>query len=171
MDVDNRGPIDKVRKQASDISDQLVKTMLLKDPNAARITDLCTCILTLIALLAFSSVAAAGRNATHGTKPENSSWTRKLITFATPRALQRVPALLRLANIRLVTLWMKEKSKEDKELERRIAEIHDELIGKAAATYASSSAKAGRETQRTVEDVSAPLSERPYTNRTSPGIY
>jgi hypothetical protein len=36
LDVDNRGPIDKVRKQASDISDQLVKTMLLKDPNAQK---------------------------------------------------------------------------------------------------------------------------------------
>jgi hypothetical protein len=43
---------------------------------------------------------------------------------------QRVPALLRLANIRLVSLYMKEKSKEDKELEKRIAEIHDELVGK-----------------------------------------
>ena len=36
MDVDSRDAVDKVRKQASDISDQLVKTMLLKDPNAAR---------------------------------------------------------------------------------------------------------------------------------------
>lgn len=42
----------------------------------------------------------------------------------------RIPAILRLANIRLVSLSMKTKSKEDKELERRIAEIHDELIGK-----------------------------------------
>ena len=42
----------------------------------------------------------------------------------------RVTALLRLANIRLVTLYMKEKSKEDRELEKRIAELHDELIGK-----------------------------------------
>src|SRR6185295_11695364 len=44
--------------------------------------------------------------------------------------LQRVPAILKLANIRLVTLGMKEKSKDDKELEKRIAEIHDILIGK-----------------------------------------
>ena len=36
MDVDSRDAVDKVRKQASDISDQLVKTMLLKDPNATR---------------------------------------------------------------------------------------------------------------------------------------
>jgi hypothetical protein len=36
MDVDSRDAVDKVRKQASDISDQLVKTMLLKDPNAAK---------------------------------------------------------------------------------------------------------------------------------------
>jgi hypothetical protein len=42
----------------------------------------------------------------------------------------RIPALLRLANIRLVSLSMKEKSKEDKDLEKRIAEIHDELVGK-----------------------------------------
>ena len=34
MDVDSRDAVDKVRKQASEISDQLVKTMLLKDPNA-----------------------------------------------------------------------------------------------------------------------------------------
>lgn len=46
---------------------------------------------------------------------------------------QRVPAILRLANIRLVSLYMKEKSKEDRELERRISEIHDELIGKPPA--------------------------------------
>jgi len=45
----------------------------------------------------------------------------------------RVPAILRLANIRLVTLSLKQKSKEDKELEKKIAEIHDELIGKAPA--------------------------------------
>jgi hypothetical protein len=44
---------------------------------------------------------------------------------------QRVPAILRLANIRLVALYMKEKSKEDRELERRISEIHDEFIGKS----------------------------------------
>jgi hypothetical protein len=36
MDVDSRDTVDKVRKQASDISDQLVKTMLLKDPNAGK---------------------------------------------------------------------------------------------------------------------------------------
>jgi len=36
MDIDSREAVDKVRKQASDISDQLVKTMLLKDSNAAR---------------------------------------------------------------------------------------------------------------------------------------
>ena len=38
----------------------------------------------------------------------------------------RVPALIRLANIRLVILGMKERSKEDKELEKKIAEIHNE---------------------------------------------
>jgi hypothetical protein len=36
MDIDSREAVDKVRKQASAISDQLVKTMLLKDPNAAK---------------------------------------------------------------------------------------------------------------------------------------
>jgi hypothetical protein len=36
MDVDSRDAVDKVRKQASDISDQLVKTMLLKEPNATK---------------------------------------------------------------------------------------------------------------------------------------
>jgi hypothetical protein len=36
MDIDSRDAVDKVRKQASDISDQLVKTMLLKDPNATK---------------------------------------------------------------------------------------------------------------------------------------
>src|SRR3982751_6390603 len=39
----------------------------------------------------------------------------------------RVPALIRLANIRLVILGMKERSKEDKELEKKIAEIHNEF--------------------------------------------
>jgi len=36
MDVDSRVAVDKVRMQASGISDQLVKTMLLKDPNAPK---------------------------------------------------------------------------------------------------------------------------------------
>ena len=36
MDIDSREAVDRVRKQASNISDQLVKTMLLKDPNAAK---------------------------------------------------------------------------------------------------------------------------------------
>ena len=52
---------------------------------------------------------------------------------------QRIPALLRLANIRLVSLYMKEKSKEDRELEKRIAEIHDELLGRPPAKAAPKS--------------------------------
>jgi hypothetical protein len=36
MDIDSRDAVDKVRKQASDISDQLVKTMLLRDSNAVK---------------------------------------------------------------------------------------------------------------------------------------
>lgn len=36
VDIDSRNSVDRVRKQASDISDQLVKTMLLKDPNAPK---------------------------------------------------------------------------------------------------------------------------------------
>jgi len=42
----------------------------------------------------------------------------------------RVTALLKLANIRLVVLGMKDKSRDDKELEKRISEIHDDLLGK-----------------------------------------
>jgi tetratricopeptide (TPR) repeat protein len=42
----------------------------------------------------------------------------------------RVPAIIQLANIRLVYLGMKEKSKDDKALEKRIAEIHVELTKK-----------------------------------------
>jgi hypothetical protein len=45
----------------------------------------------------------------------------------------RVTAILKLANIRLVTLGMKEKSKDDIELEKRISEIHDDLTGKPPA--------------------------------------
>ena len=36
MDVDSRADVDRVRKQASDISDELVKTMLLREPNAPK---------------------------------------------------------------------------------------------------------------------------------------
>ena|SRR6187399_884218 len=36
VDIDSRDEVDRVRKQASDISDQLVKTMLLKEPNAPK---------------------------------------------------------------------------------------------------------------------------------------
>jgi len=39
----------------------------------------------------------------------------------------RVPAILRLANIRLVTLGMKAKSKDDKDLEKKIGEIHNQM--------------------------------------------
>ena len=50
---------------------------------------------------------------------------------------QRAPAIIRLANIRLVSLAMKTKSKEDKALEKRIAEIHDELTGKLPSKTAT----------------------------------
>jgi Xaa-Pro aminopeptidase len=73
---------------------------------------------------------------------------------------QRVPALLRLANIRLVSLSMKEKSKEDKELERRIAEIHDELRGRPPAKPTPTPApKPGEKPREPTKDVS-----RPYLN-------
>ena len=36
LDYDQRGAVDKAQKLASDIGDQLVKVMLLKDPNAPR---------------------------------------------------------------------------------------------------------------------------------------
>ena len=74
---------------------------------------------------------------------------------------QRIPALLRLANIRLVSLSMKEKSKEDKELEKRIAEIHDELTGRPAAkpTPPPPAPKPGDKPREPAKDVS-----RPYLN-------
>ena len=73
---------------------------------------------------------------------------------------QRVPALLRLANIRLVSLSMKEKSKEDKELEKRIAEIHDELSGRPPAKPTPPPApKPGEKPREPAKDVS-----RPYLN-------
>lgn len=46
----------------------------------------------------------------------------------------RIPALLQLASIRLVALGMKDRSKEDKELEKRVAELRDEIDGKASST-------------------------------------
>src|SRR5262245_31617388 len=45
----------------------------------------------------------------------------------------RVPAIIQLANIRLVYLGMKEKTKEDKALEKRIAELHVEINEKPQA--------------------------------------
>jgi len=73
---------------------------------------------------------------------------------------QRVPALLRLANIRLVSLSMKEKSKEDKELERRIAEIHEELSGRPPAKPAPAPPqRPGEKPRNPANDVS-----RPYLN-------
>jgi len=36
VDIDSRDAVDRVRKQASDISDQLVITMLLKEPSAPK---------------------------------------------------------------------------------------------------------------------------------------
>jgi hypothetical protein len=70
---------------------------------------------------------------------------------------QRVPALLRLANIRLVSLSMKEKSKEDKELEKRIAEIHDELSGRPPAKPTPPPApKPGEKPSPPAKDVSRP---------------
>jgi hypothetical protein len=73
---------------------------------------------------------------------------------------QRVPAILRLANIRLVSLYMKEKSKEDKELERRISEIHDDLLGRAPAKPTQAPPpKPGEKPRPPEKDVS-----RPYLN-------
>jgi hypothetical protein len=70
---------------------------------------------------------------------------------------QRVPALLRLANIRLVSLSMKEKSKEDKELEKRIAEIHDELSSRPPAKPTPPPApKPGEKPSPPAKDVSRP---------------
>jgi hypothetical protein len=73
---------------------------------------------------------------------------------------QRVPAILRLANIRLVSLYMKEKSKEDKELEKRIAEIHAELTGRPLAKPTPAPAsKPGEKPRDPATEVS-----RPYLN-------
>ena len=73
---------------------------------------------------------------------------------------QRVPAILRLANIRLVSLSMKAKSKEDKELEKRIAEIHAELSGRPLAKPAPPPApKPGEKPREPENEVS-----RPYLN-------
>jgi hypothetical protein len=87
-------------------------------------------LLALIALTAFSSAAAAGPMPRAGETRE--FFVDEEIDFIRDAQgiSMRVPALLKLANIRLVTLGMKEKSKEDKDLEKRIAEIHDELFGK-----------------------------------------
>ena len=65
----------------------------------------------------------------------------------------RIPAILRLANIRLVALSMKNKSKEDRELERRIAEIHEELIGKPAS---KTTPKPGEKPQDSAKDGGRP---------------
>src|SRR5882672_4715979 len=65
----------------------------------------------------------------------------------------RIPAILRLANIRLVSLSMKNKSKEDRELERRIAEIHEELIGKPAS---KTTPKPGEKPQDSAKDGGRP---------------
>jgi hypothetical protein len=56
---------------------------------------------------------------------------------------------------------MKEKSKEDKELEKRIAEIHDELTGRPAAkpTPPPPAPKPGDKPREPAKDVS-----RPYLN-------
>jgi hypothetical protein len=73
---------------------------------------------------------------------------------------QRVPAILRLANIRLVSLYMKEKSKEDKELEKKIAEIHEELSGRPPAKPTPvPPPKPGEKPRTPAADVS-----RPYLN-------
>jgi len=66
----------------------------------------------------------------------------------------RVPALLRLANIRLVVLSMKTKSKEDSALEKRIAEIRAEIIGKPVAKP-----KPGQKPEDSQEEIA-----RPYLN-------
>ena len=73
---------------------------------------------------------------------------------------QRIPALLRLANIRLVSLSMKVKSKEDKELEKRIAEIQDELRGRTPAKPTPPPApKPGEKPREPANEIS-----RPYLN-------
>jgi hypothetical protein len=66
----------------------------------------------------------------------------------------RVPAIIRLANIRLVVLSMKTKSKEDTALEKRIAEIRAEIIGKPAPK-----AKPGQAPEDSRDEIA-----RPYLN-------
>src|SRR3954465_4747501 len=76
---------------------------------------------------------------------------------------QRIPALLRLANIRLVSLSMKEKSKEDKELEKKISEIREELSGRPAAKPSQPPApKPGEKPKQPANEIS-----RPYLNELS----
>src|SRR3954468_23923141 len=76
---------------------------------------------------------------------------------------QRVPALLRLANIRLVSLSMKEKSKEDKELEKKISEIREELSGRPPAKATPAPApKPGEKPKQPASEIS-----RPYLNELS----
>jgi len=76
---------------------------------------------------------------------------------------QRIPAILRLANIRLVSLSMKEKSKEDKELEKRISEIREELSGRPAAKQAPPpTPKPGEKPKQPASEIS-----RPYLNELS----
>jgi hypothetical protein len=66
----------------------------------------------------------------------------------------RVPAIIRLANIRLVVLSMKTKSKEDTALEKRIAEIRAEIAGKPAPK-----ARPGENPKNPPEEIA-----RPYLN-------
>ncbi len=89
-----------------------------------------TLAVTAAILLAFTTVVAA-RPAPSPAASREFFTDEEIDYLRDAQGLaQRVPAILRLANIRLVSLYMKEKSKEDKELERRISEIHDELSGK-----------------------------------------
>jgi len=53
----------------------------------------------------------------------------------------RVPAIIQLANIRFVYLGMKEKTKEDKALENRIAELHVEMTANRNAKTPAQTSK------------------------------
>src|SRR6187399_1713857 len=100
-------------------------------PSASRFIWKNLAIVAMASILSGSAPAAAGSPMQPASASKEYFTEEEIDYLRDAQGLEmRIPAIIRLANIRLVVLSMKTKSKEDTALEKRIAEIRAEIIGK-----------------------------------------
>ena len=102
-------------------------------PNASRFIGR-NCVAAAVAALVFGIITMFAGGSPRAAAAKEYFTDEEIDYLRDAQGLaMRIPAIIRLANMRLVVLSLKEKSKEEKDLEKRIAEIHNEIIGKPGA--------------------------------------